>query len=63
LVHAGDVIVADGDGVIVVPREYAAQVSGFAREIMNKDKADGVTFTKLKHADGSNRGVESLTPS
>ncbi|HJZ40160.1 MAG TPA: RraA family protein [Bacteroidales bacterium] len=38
LVRAGDVIVADGDGVIVVPREYAAQVAGFALEIMNKDK-------------------------
>ena len=38
LVRPGDVIVADGDGVIVVPREYAKQVAGFALEIMNKDK-------------------------
>jgi len=39
LVRSGDVIVADGDGVIVVPREYAKQVALFAAEIMNKDKA------------------------
>jgi regulator of RNase E activity RraA len=46
LVRAGDVIVADGDGVIVVPREYAEEVAGYAREIMNGDKGGRLNLYK-----------------
>lgn len=38
LVYPGDLVVADGDGVIVVPREKALEVGRLAREVMVGDQ-------------------------
>ncbi|MEE9462347.1 MAG: hypothetical protein V3V53_10980, partial [Bacteroidales bacterium] len=38
LVYPGDLVVADGDGVIVVPLEHALQVGELATEIMEGDQ-------------------------
>ena len=39
LVRPGDVVVADGDGVVVVPREHAPEVARRARAVLDSDKA------------------------
>ena len=35
LVHPGDVVIADGDGVVVVPREHAAEVAQASRQFLD----------------------------
>ena len=37
-VHPGDVVVADGDGVIVVPRKMAVDVAKYAHQELANDK-------------------------
>ena len=39
LIRRGDIVIADGDGVIVVPRERAAEVAAAAHEELRLDKA------------------------
>jgi 4-hydroxy-4-methyl-2-oxoglutarate aldolase len=39
LVMPGDIVAADGDGVIVVPRKHAQQVAKYAHATIEKDKA------------------------
>lgn len=38
LIKPGDIIVADGDGVVVVPREKAYEVATYARKELENDK-------------------------
>lgn len=46
LICPGDVVVADGDGVVAVPRKVAKQVAEFAQAILDKDKAGRLNLYK-----------------
>lgn len=46
LVFPGDLIVGDGDGVIVVPREHALRVAEIARSISNGDQKKRLEYYK-----------------
>ncbi|ADU29605.1 FldZ protein [Evansella cellulosilytica DSM 2522] len=37
-IYPGDVVVADGDGVVVVPQKYAVEVAKFAHQELSGDK-------------------------
>ena len=39
LIRPGDIVVADGDGVISVPVEHAETVTRYARQELENDKA------------------------
>jgi regulator of RNase E activity RraA len=48
LVYPGDVLIADGDGVLVVPREHALTVGKLASEIhVGDEKSRGARFKRL----------------
>ena len=36
LVRPGDIVIADGDGVVVVPREHAAEVAQASRQFLDQ---------------------------
>jgi regulator of RNase E activity RraA len=38
-VNPGDIVVGDGDGVIVVPQQHAEEVAKYGRQELENDKA------------------------
>lgn len=46
LIRPDDVIIADGDGIVCVPREHAKEVARFAKKILEGDKQARLNLSK-----------------
>lgn len=58
MVYPGDMVVADGDGVVVVPRERALEVGRIARQIAEEDQKSRAEKFKLLQIEMDRRAKE-----
>ncbi|MDQ7820485.1 MAG: RraA family protein [Armatimonadota bacterium] len=56
-VHPGDIVVGDGDGVVVVPREAAAEVLAAAEQI---EQAERAVAQRIREVGSIRRAVEEF---
>jgi regulator of RNase E activity RraA len=49
LVRPGDIVIADGDGVVVVPREHAAEVAQASRQFLDQIGLQRAQKKALQH--------------
>ena len=63
LVNPGEIVVADGDGVVVVPRKYAAEVAKQARAIIKGIIPQGKPWTQIYGAElGGIKALPTRSP-